>query len=341
MSGRHPWSRFRHSRFLPATVITGILAVAAGLFAGSYTYASADPQPQYVPVALVGDVDTDTETFLDDIDDALEGALQIRSFSSASDAREALDDQDVFAVFDVTSDQGITVWISTASGTSVASALESAIAAVVESDQLTVTVTDLHPLQDTDPHGLTLFYMTIAAVVVGFVGAVQLGVNARALCPWERIGFTAAYAILAGFAIVAAVDLVLGALDLPVWESWGILALTMFTCGMVYTLFNDLFGRWAMIPTWALMILLGNPSSGGAVAWPLLPTWLAIIGGWLPPGASINAQHTAVYFPDHQHAWPFLVLIGWAVLATVLYLVRVRLRRGGPASTPPGQDGAA
>lgn len=133
-------------------------------------------------------------------------------------------------------------------------------------------------------------------MIIGFVGAIQLSVHARALNPLERIAFTAAYALLGGFAIAAVVDWLLGALDLPFVESWLILAFTMFTSGMVFTMFNTLFGRWAMIPTWGLMVLLGNPSSGGAVSWPLLPSALGYIGRWLPPGASVNAQHTAVYF---------------------------------------------
>jgi hypothetical protein len=68
------------------------------------------------------------------------------------------------------------------------------------------------------------------------------------------------------------------------------------------------------------MVLLGNPSSGGAVSWPLLPSLLGRIGQWLPPGASVNAQHTAVYFGGHQHVFPFAVLAVWAAGATAVFL---------------------
>jgi hypothetical protein len=63
------------------------------------------------------------------------------------------------------------------------------------------------------------------------------------------------------------------------------------------------------------MVMLGNPFSGGAVSEPLLPEPLGSIGRWLPPGASVNAQHTAVYFHQHQHPLPFLVLGGWAAVS--------------------------
>ena len=112
-------------------------------------------------------------------------------------------------------------------------------------------------------------------MVVGFVGATQLSVNATDLRFGQTLGFTAGYAALGGLTIIAAVEWGLGALRLPLAESWLILSLTMFTCGAVFHMFNSLFGRWALAPTWILLVMLGNPSSGGAVSWPLLPSLLA------------------------------------------------------------------
>lgn len=182
-------------------------------------------------------------------------------------------------------------------------------------------------------------------MVIGFVGAIQLSVHARALTAAERIAFTAGYALLGGFAIAAAVDWLLGALDLPFVESWLILALTMFASGMTFTMFNTWMGRWAMIPTWGVMVVLGNPSSGGAVSWPLLPSALGVIGRWLPPGASVNAQHTAVYLAGHQHAFPFLVLAGWALVSCAVFLIWQHRHPGGRERRPaddaaPGSGGS-
>ncbi|MEV4089646.1 ABC transporter permease, partial [Nonomuraea fuscirosea] len=159
-------------------------------------------------------------------------------------------------------------------------------------------------------------------VVIGFIGAVQLHANAAGLSAWQQIAFTVAYAALGALSIVAVVDWGLGALNLPLPESWFILALTMFASGMVFAMFHTLVGRWAMVPTWGLMVLLGNPSSGGAVSWPLLPSPLGAIGRWLPPGASVNAQHTAVYFGGHQRVLPYLVLAAWGLVGCAVFLIR-------------------
>ncbi|MFJ5532948.1 ABC transporter permease [Streptomyces sp. NPDC093261] len=328
------WAAFRESPFLPATVLVLIVAAVAGLFAGSYTYAMANPTPHSIPTAAVGAWDQGQgRRFLAGMEKMLATSLKLHPYDSYGAAREAMDDQRVFAVVDVPSaGNALTLDVSSASGASVAQVLAETAVHVGKATGVRVTVRDVKPLQRGDPRGLAIFYISIAAVIIGFVGAIQLNVHAGALNPPERIAFILAYALLGGFAIAAVVDWLLGALKLPFLESWSILALTMFVSGTVFTMFNTLCGRWAMLPTWGLMVVLGNPSSGGAVSWPLLPSPLGAIGRWLPPGASVNAQHNAVYFAGHQHAFPFLVLAGWAVLScTVFYVWRHRHPGGRPA----------
>ncbi|MGV9891781.1 ABC transporter permease [Streptomyces sp. NPDC003395] len=335
------WAAFRHSPLLPATVLALILAAAAALFAGSYTYSMANPTPHSIPSAVVGSSQQARgRAFLDGMEEALNASVKVHTYGSVAEARHALDEQRVFAIFDVRDDgRRVVLDVSGASGASVAQVLAETAPAVGRATGVAVTIRDIKPLQAGDPRGLAIFYISLAAVIIGFVGAIQLSVHARALVPLERIAFTVGYALLGGFTIAATVDWLLGALDLPFVESWLILALTMFTSGMVFTMFNTLIGRWAMLPTWGLMVLLGNPSSGGAVSWALLPSPLGVIGRWLPPGASVSAQHTAVYFARHQHAFPFLVLAGWALLScTVFWIWRHRhpgSRERRPAHASP------
>ncbi|MGW7051436.1 ABC transporter permease [Streptomyces sp. NPDC054887] len=328
------WAAFKESPFLPALVLVFILALAAGLFAGSYTYTMANPTPHRIPTAVVGDVrDGDGRAFVTGMERALNTSLVLTPYATDAGAREALDEQEEFAILR-TRGAGVELDVAGASGASVAQVLAETGVKVGRQTGVPVVIRDIKPLQEGDPRGLALFYVSLAAVIIGFVGAIQLSVHARALNPAERIAFTVAYSLLGAFAIAAVVDWLLGALDLPFAESWLILALTMFTSGMVFTMFNTLIGRWAMLPTWGLMVLLGNPSSGGAVSWPLLPSALGHIGRWLPPGASVNAQHTAVYFEGHQHLFPFLVLGGWALVACTVFGVYRHRHPGGRDRVP-------
>ncbi|MEU9443194.1 ABC transporter permease [Streptomyces sp. NPDC048304] len=336
MSDSH-WTAFKRSPFLPATVLLLIIAAAAGLFAGSYTYAMANPTPHSIPAAVTGAYDAPrARRFIGGMEQALGASLKLHPYGSRRDAVRAVDQQKVFAVVEApVGGRSIVLDVSGASGATVAQVLAEAGAKVGRATGTTVLVHDLKPLQRGDPRGLAIFYISLAAGIVGFVGAIQLSVHARELNPLERIAYIVAYALLGGFTIAAVVDWWLGALKLPFAESWAILALTMVTSGMVFTMFNTLVGRWAMLPTWGLMVLLGNPSSGGAVSWPLLPSALGTIGRWLPPGASVNAQHTAVYFRGHQHAFPFLVLAGWAVVSCAVFLIGRHRHPGGRPADPP------
>ena len=340
---RRAWHTVRTSRFAPALVIVVILGIAAALFVGSYTYSTANPKPERVPIAVVGTLpppqSADVEARLAH---ELGSSVDVRHLSTHAEAAEQLQNQQVFAVVDIdTTARTIDVDLSSASGATVAQLLEQSMPRAAAGTGYRVSIRDANPLQPQDPHGLTIFYMMLAAVIIGFVGAIQLGVHANKLRPWERIGFTALYSLLGGFTICAMIDWIIGALTLPVLEVWLILALTMFTCGMIFTMFSAMFGRWAILPTWAVMVLLGNPSSGGSVAWPLLPRVIATIGGWLPPGASVNALHTAVYFRGHQHIWPFLVLTMWSAVSIAVYLFERRVRGRKTPNAPAADIGAA
>ncbi|MCX4445648.1 ABC transporter permease [Streptomyces sp. NBC_01789] len=328
------WQGFKESPYFPAIVLLFILSAAAGLFAGSYTYAMANPTPHSVPTAVVSEPDTARgREFVAGMDKALDASLVIHVFPTAAAARRALEEQEVFAIVR-SGDRGVSLDVAAASGAAVAQLLAESAVKVGDTLGIPVAVQDVKPLQKGDPRGLALFYISLAAVIVGFVGSIQLSVHARSLIPLERIGFTVAYSLLGAFAIAAVVDWLLGAVDLPFVESWLILAFTMFTSGMVFTMFNTLIGRWAMLPTWGVMVLLGNPSSGGAVSWPLLPSLLGHIGRWLPPGASVNAQHTAVYYQGHQRVFPYLVLAGWALVSCTVFWVWRHRHPGGREHMP-------
>lgn len=315
------WRSFVHSPFYPASVLVLIIAAAAGLFAGSYTYAMADPTPRHIPTAVVGTAQNQRQAraFVAGMGKALGASLELNRYRTFGQAEQAVEAQKIFMILRSPASGRVQMDISSASGASVAQVLQQAAPKVGAAVGARVSVRDLKPLGKGDPRGLAIFYLTLAAVIIGFIGAIQLNINVPELDPPQRIAFTAAYALLGGFGIAAMVGWLLQAVPMPFVQSWLILSLTMFTSAMVFLMFNALFGRWSMIPTWGLLVLLGNPSSGGAVSWPLLPSALGTVGRWLPPGASVNAQHTAVYFVGHQHVQPYLVLAAWALVGGAVF----------------------
>ena len=125
----------------------------------------------------------------------------------------------------------------------------------------------------------------------------------------------------------------------PILETWGILALQIAAVASFTSLATVVVGRWSIVPAFLFIVVLGNSSSGGAVAPPLLPHPFAIISPWLPSGATVDALRNAVYFTHYQHVQPVAVLTGWAVAFFALMVGvshRLGTSPGGPGGAPLG-----
>jgi hypothetical protein len=328
---QQPAEQARRSRVPPpyraAFVVIALSLVMGAAFAASYIVALGRPLPRDIPIGVVA-TPAASSPVVDALQAAAGGGLDRHTYPSLRAAEAAVDQQQVYAVVDERRQPPV-VYVSSASGASVARAVEQLVQALPPS--LAVRVVDLHPLPRSDPLGLSAFYVTIAATILGIVTVFQLRANAGGigLRPW--LALIAALAISTGAVLAAVSDPLLGALKGPFGEIWLILTLqtattTLFTSSMVV-----LVHRWAMLPTWALFVVLGNTSSGGAVAPALLPTFFAVLSQVLPTGATVTALHSAVYFTSHQHAQPFLVLAGWVVATAAMLLVAAHVRGRSPA----------
>ncbi|MGI5142707.1 ABC transporter permease [Streptomyces sp. CA-106110] len=328
------WSRLTSSRFMPAVVLSLIVAVLVGLFVGAYCWAMANPVPHRIPVAVTGQ-SAGGDRFVSALEARLGTSLVLHPYSSYGKALAAVDAQREFAILQLRP-AGVEVDVASAAGASVARLLGASAPEVGQALGIPVRVRDIKPLPATDPQGLALFYIALGSTILGFVGAIQLGIHAKALRPAERIAATAGCSALGGLSICVMIDFVLRVGRLPFAQSWGICALTMFTSGVIFMAFQAFLGRWALLPTWVLLVVLGNPSSGGAVAWPLLPPVLGFLGRFLPPGASVSAQRNAIYFPDNQHVEPYAVLAAWCLAGASVFLVRHARSDGQAAAATTG-----
>ncbi|TXR57931.1 ABC transporter permease [Quadrisphaera setariae] len=327
-----PWREQRGS-FKHAAVIIAVATAMVSLFALSYIDALGRPVARALPVAVVGDATG--SPFLEELERATSHGLELRQVDSAAQGERLVQLQEVYAVIapGETSAQGreqVRMELSSASGASAARVLTQAALTAESSSGVELSTTDLHPLPSSDPSGLASFYLTITATILGFVTTFQLRAHASPLT-------------LRGWAVVAGSLVVLGSLvlatlaiavldvPLPFWETWWALALQVLTASSFAALMSVLVGRWAILPTWALFILLGNTSSGGAVAPGLLPEPFSTLSRVLPSGALVSALRAAAYFNDTQRWEPRLVLLAWAVTTTTALVLVCRARRTSPA----------
>lgn len=312
-----------------ALVIIAIAMTMAGLFAASYSHALGQATPHHITAGIVGNP-AQRPALLGALERATRGGLAFRFYRSAAAAREAIDQQATYAAL-VLGPGSPRLLISSASGASVARVLQQAAGQVTQTAGQPVRVVDLHPLPPADPQGLVSFYVTLASSIVGFATMFQLRANAAGLSLRGWLASIAALAIAVGLALALVADPLIGALRGPFPEIWLVLGTEVAVAALFCSTMLVLVGRWAIIPTWLLFIVLGNTSSGGAVAQALLPQPYAFIGRFLPPGATVGSIRTAVYFRPWQYLEPFAVQAGWLACTLAALLISARLLRRRPA----------
>lgn len=319
---------FRH-----AAVIIAVATTMVALFALSYIDALGRPVARALPVAVVGDVAG--SPFVAALEGATSHGLQLRPVASAAEGERLVQLQEVYAVLAPagTTAQGgeaVRLELSSASGASAARVLTQAALTAESSSGVQLSTADLHPLPPADPSGLAAFYLTITATILGFVTTFQLRAHASPLSLRGWAGVVGALVVLGSLVLTTLAVAVLD-VPLPFLETWWALALQVLTASSFAALMSVLVGRWAILPTWALFILLGNTSSGGAVAPGLLPEPFSTLSRVLPSGALVSALRAAAYFNDTQRWEPRLVLLAWAVATTAALVVVCRARRTSPA----------
>jgi hypothetical protein len=304
--------------------LIGVVTIALGtLFVTSYMLTLGHPVPHRIDTAVVGNPALHVHA-VTALERATHGSVDFHTYASVTAARSAMDSQQVYAALDLTL-RTPRLYVASAAGASVARTLEGAFA-----DDPQLQVVDTHPLPPSDPQGLDVFYLVLATTILGFTTVFQVRAHSGGLGLRSWTAFVFAFALASSLALTLVAGPVLHRLALPVAESWGILALQSLTVAAFASTMGVLLGRWAIAPTWLLFVVLGNSSSGGAVAPPLLPRPYRIISQWLPSGATVTATRNTVYFHADQHLQPVAVLTAWAAICLGAMLVVSRWRGRSP-----------
>jgi len=306
-----------------ATVLTIALLMAAS-FVAAYTVALGRPSPRHLPIGVVGEP---PQRIVDALS-ARSAEFDLRDYPSREAAVEAVNQQKITAVIDgsATPPQLLVSSVSDPSSARALTALDQS-----PPGHYLIPIVDLHPLPTADPAGLATFYLVIAATLLGFVTMFQLRANVKTLTTRRWLACVGVLAVVCGAVLAAVAGPLLGALGAPFPQLWLLVSLQIAIAALINSTMLVLMHRWAIIPTWAVFILLGNTSSGGAVSASLLPQPFAFLNHALPSGATVSAIHAASYFPDHQRTLPFVVLGGWLAATVAAFLVLSHKLHRSPA----------
>ena len=315
-------SRLRGHEWSPqerAALISVVAVVMGSLFVTTFSLALGDPVPHHIDAALIGDPAASPRTVAA-VEKVAGDKLVFERYSSVSAALNAINHQRVYAALDLDSSRPA-VYVASAAGASVARVLEKI--AVVDP---AVPVFDTHPLASDDPNGLNIFYLMLVATIVGMVTVFQVRGRIPELGLRHHILFVVGLAVLASTVLTLVDGPLLHRPAALYPEEWGILAAHVLAVSSFSSLMAVLLRAWAIVPSWLFFVILGNASSGGAVAPPLLPQPFAFLSQWLPSGATVSALRNAIYFRDYQLARPLVVLGVWAAGLFVAWVLLARRR---------------
>lgn len=323
-----------------ALLVVGVFALQL-LFITSYVGALHDPKPTDVPFGVVAPPQV-SATLVGELEKLPGDPLDPRTVASADEARDKIMNREIDGALIVNpASRTDTLLVASGGGTVLSSALEKIFTQVEEAQRREVRTVDVAPASPQDFDGLSAFYLVVGWCVGGYICAAILAISAgsrpanreRAVI---RLGVLAVYSVLGGLGGAVIVGPILDALPGSVAALWGLGTLVVFAVGAATLALQSVFGIVGIGLAILLVVVLGNPSAGGAFPAPMLPPFWKAIGPALPPGAGTWAARSIAYFKGNDMTASMLVLSAWAVVGAVVTLVMSSLKRkpeGEPIAT--------
>ncbi|MBT2387038.1 DUF3533 domain-containing protein [Streptomyces sp. ISL-11] len=321
-----------------ALLVLGALVLQLA-FITSYVGAFHSPRPKDIATGVVAPRQLAGQ-LVDKLAGLPGGPLDPRAVRDEREARRQLRERDLEAAL-IVDPRGTTdtLLVAGGAGASLAQAAEAVVTRAEAAEQRSLKIVDTAPSAAGDARGLTSFYLVVGWCVGGYLCAAILAISAgaRPANP-RRAGFRLAalalYAIGSGLLGAVITGPALGALPGSVLGLWGLGALVVFAVGATTLALQGLAGIIGIGLAIAIVVVLGNPSAGGAYPYPLLPPFWRAIGPALPPGAGTWSARSIAYFRGNALTGSLLVLSAWAVAGTAVTMVCAAFRRRSLAPPP-------
>jgi hypothetical protein len=312
---------------LPWVVIATLVGAVAFQFAlmASYTGAYAAPVLHHVTIGLVGP------------SPAAAGEVSYQPLPGAAAARQEVSDGTLPAALIVEGSHQ-TLVVAGAAGLTLTDAVEQVVTVQAAAAHATLAVEDVRPLPAGDPRGFASYLLVLGWIIGGYLGMIlltrALGPRARGRRGTARLtAWAAVYAVASGALGVVLMDPLMGRLTGHPWALLGAGTLIVFAVAMSTASLISLFKTAGIVPAIVAFVVLGNPTSGGAVPVQLLSSGYRVLAKILPNNAGIALVHGIEYFGGNQLGHPLLVLALYAVIATAVCFAQAlrRSRRARPA----------
>jgi hypothetical protein len=192
---------------------------------------------------------------------------------------------------------------------------------------VTVAVSDVVPLADSDARGAGLITAAFPIVLGGMLGGI--GITLALVGALRRMAALGVYVVVGGVVLAAVLQSWFGVLQGSFVVNAAVLALALLAIGAPIVGLAALVGRVGLAVGPVLFLLIGNPISSATQPVEFLPTPWGQVGQWFPPGAAATLLRDTSYFVHADAAFPWLVLGGWALAGVVLGLAGHFRQAGG------------
>ncbi|GAA4119871.1 DUF3533 domain-containing protein [Nocardioides fonticola] len=306
------------------------------LFAFSYIAAFHDPSPHGVPLAVAAPTEEAAAQVAQGLEREGGDAVTTTVVADESAATARVRDREAAAALVVGPKKTDRLYIASAAGVSQAQAIEARIRDAESRQGRTLKVADLAPLPSADSRGTTPFYLVLVMAFGGYLGVTVLSLLAspqasRGRRALQRLGAMAAYAVISGVAVTLLARAAFGLVEGHVLAVAAATSLVGYATASVAITLQAVFGTAGTGLVILLFVVLGNPSSGGAVPYDFLPGWLGALGPFLVNGAGVDLVRNLVYFDGNALARPLAVLAVWALAGSIgaVSVSAARYRRSG------------
>ena len=342
-AGPTPWARVVAIAIVLATVVSVIVL--------AFLWPAITSEVKGLPIAAAGP-SAQLDQLVGGIDEHAPGLFEITTVDDRNTAIDAIESREVYGaivlgqqpeVLTASAASPVVAQALSAVGAQLQAQLQQAAAAQaaqagIEPPTVTVAVTDVVPLAETDVRGIGLGSSVLPLVIGGLLGGIltSLAVRGRA----RRIVALVVYAAVAGAAITGILQGWFGILQGSYLVNASAAALTLLAVSATVLGLASVIGRPGLALGAVTFILFAVPLASAATPVEFLPEPWGAVGQWFPPGAGATLLRDLSYFPGADASFPWLVLGVWAIAGLLLALVGRALDRS-PASGDAEADAVA
>ena len=322
----------RSASSLPRALGVAVVVVALqALMVAAFAWPAANLEPRDLPVVVAGPAPA-AEAFAARLSQARPGAFQVTTAPDAATADRRLLDREAYGAFLL--GPGGLAGVHLASAASPAAAQVLTQVAQAAGEGRAVPVQDVAPAAAGDPRGAGLAAALLPLLLTSLVAGALLAVAVRGR--GARVLGLVAYAVLAGLAVTAIVQLWLGVLPGDYLANAAVVGLLALAMAAAVAGLGAVLGAGGIALAALALLLLGNPLSGLTSAPELLPQPWGAVGQLLPPGAGGTLLRSVAFFDAAGAAAPAWVLAAWATAGLLLAAATARSRlRLPPAAHSP------